>query len=117
MHMAWQTFFAVTFRLRNTIIPLILPIDDLGFANEDVRIMADESSPWDSPTKDNIVSPCVNVRCYSYPYISSDRSNEDVGSWCPTQRLLISLLSVIMSPMRPCIDGFLFRIPLSFRPC
>jgi len=68
-----------TFRFRNTAFPLIFPIEDLGFAKEDVRIMADESSPFDRPTKDNIVSPCVNVRCYSYPYIPSDRSNEDVG--------------------------------------
>lgn len=68
-----------TFRFRNTVFPLILPIENMGFAREDVRIMADESSPWDSPTKDNIVSPCVNVRCCSYPYIPSDRSNEDVG--------------------------------------
>jgi len=55
-----------------TVFSLILPVGDLGFAHEDVRIMTDKSSPWDLPTKHNIVSPCENVRChsYSYPYIS-----------------------------------------------
>ena len=51
------------FPFRNIVSPLILPVENMGFEKEDVRVMADESSPFDSPTKDNIVSPCVDVCC------------------------------------------------------
>jgi hypothetical protein len=55
-HMAWQTFFAVLLFLDNTVLSLILLLDNLGFARDEVRIMTDESSPWNLPTKENIVS-------------------------------------------------------------
>ena len=42
-----------TFRFRNTVFPLILPIEDLGFAHEDVRIMA----PWLMRALRGIVQP------------------------------------------------------------
>jgi hypothetical protein len=34
---------------------LIVPLANLGFAYDDVRIITD-LSPWDPPTKENIVS-------------------------------------------------------------
>jgi hypothetical protein len=34
----------------------MLPKDQLGFAREDIRIMTD-GTPWNLPTKENIVSP------------------------------------------------------------
>jgi hypothetical protein len=83
------------FPFRSIVFSLTLPVEDWGFAHKNVRIMTDESSEWDDlPTKDNIVSHCVNVKChsYSYPHILSVKSNEEVGSWCQTQRLLFPLL-------------------------
>ena len=40
-------------------LSLTHPPANLGFAPHDIRIMTDESSPWDLPTKDNIVSAPV----------------------------------------------------------
>ena len=36
---------------------LIFPLDDLGYAREDTRIMTDEFFSWYSPTEENIVRP------------------------------------------------------------
>jgi len=40
----------------NVVFPLIFLLANLGFAHDDIRIMTDES-PWNLPTKENIVSP------------------------------------------------------------
>jgi hypothetical protein len=38
--------------------PLIVPLDNLGFEHDDVRVITDEH-PWDLPTAENIVRrPC-----------------------------------------------------------
>jgi hypothetical protein len=34
--------------------PLIVPLDNLGFEHDDVRVITDEN-PWDLPTAENIV--------------------------------------------------------------
>jgi len=89
-----QTFFAVPlFPFRSAVFSLIPPVENLGFAHEDIRVMTGESSPWDLPTGQYRQS-CGNVRCYSYsyPYILSVRSNEDVGPRCPAPRHRIPLL-------------------------
>jgi hypothetical protein len=39
----------------DVIIFLIVPLANLGFARDDIRVMTDEN-PWDLPTKENIVS-------------------------------------------------------------
>jgi hypothetical protein len=39
---------------------IVLPKDELGFARDDVSIMTDET-PWNLPTKDNIVSPPCEI--------------------------------------------------------
>ena len=37
---------------------LIVPVDNLGFKRDDVRVITDEN-PWDLPTAENIVGrPC-----------------------------------------------------------
>ena len=60
MHTAWQTFFVVLPCSVDVIISLIVPLANLGFARGDIHIMTDgidnNSSPWDLPTKENIVS-------------------------------------------------------------
>ena len=47
--------------LRNIIFSLIHPLANLGFAREHITIMADESRPWNLPTKENIVGPTCEV--------------------------------------------------------
>jgi hypothetical protein len=49
------------FSLIDMTISLIVPLDNLNFAHDDVRVMTD-NNPWDHPTEENIVSrPCNNV--------------------------------------------------------
>jgi len=86
---------STTFPFRTIVFSLTLPVEDWGFAHKNVRIMTDASSQRDDlPTKDNIVSHCINVKCrsYSYPHILSVKRNEGVSSWCQIPGLLFRLL-------------------------
>ena len=55
-----------TFIQHNAVFSLISLLDYMGFAHDDIRIMTDES-PWNLPTKENIVSPACWLWCPRSP--------------------------------------------------
>ena len=44
------------------------PSAKLGFAEEHITIMTDESQPWNLPTKENIVGPMYEVLPLFLPF-------------------------------------------------
>jgi hypothetical protein len=71
-------WYCIAFSI-DEVIFLMVPLDKLGFKLDDIRLMTDKT-PWDLPTKDNIVS-------------------------CPCEMSLLSLDFVQLGAMEVLVDG------------
>ena len=77
------------------ITSLIVPLDNLDFARDKVRIMTDEDeNPQNLPTKDNIVRRPCEVLLLHLIFCSAG-SDEGTSCWCSNWRLLFPLLYII----------------------
>ena len=76
MQIAWHIIFVVLpcFSI-NVIISFIVPLVNLGFARDNIYVMTDET-PWDLPTKENIVSHSCQMSLLPSHFLSVEG---DVG--------------------------------------
>ncbi len=77
---SWYCGFACS---TDEIISLIIPLADLRFAANDIRLMTDEivTPPRNRPTKENIVSHPCETSLLPLKFRSAG-SNEGISSWC-----------------------------------